>query len=580
MKFTGKVASLLAAGAMVGASFFAAAPAMADTTDQGSVDGVSQQAGDPALINDAASTRLTITKYLGDTTNLPNNGTVQNVTGRDSLSGVNFDVYKVSGVDLTTNAGWEAAAKLKGANLSTASGGTITATDGTVYTVTKAGTVTTGQDGTATFNGGVALYVVVENLASSSPVNNTTGKPVTAGELTGAAPFLVTLPMTNPDNRNSWMYDVMVYPKNQQATITKQVLDGNVGTSGQDGYTVGQDLTYRIKTSITATDANQDNTVNGADLGYYYINDQLDATNLDYKAATLSVVDASGTQVATLAEGTDYNLTSDGDRVQVSFTSAGLDVLAAHSGSFVQTDIVATVAAVPGSGLIDNTAYFEPNNSYWTDQGTAAPTPGDNPKDEPKNPPTSNTVTSKYGDIVLHKIGENGVALKDAEFKVYRATKDASGAFTCETLGDTAIATSTTDANGLASFKNLQLSNWYNDGETSGAITDAKDFHSYCLVETKAPSGYQLLADPIEFDLTVAGTVTDLSTAFADAERDANAKDSAGGNIEVVDQLDNLGNKLPLTGGQGVALVSALGVLFIAGGVAYYVRSSRRRQDA
>ncbi|MGJ3507280.1 LPXTG cell wall anchor domain-containing protein [Enemella sp. A6] len=88
-------------------------------------------------------------------------------------------------------------------------------------------------------------------------------------------------------------------------------------------------------------------------------------------------------------------------------------------------------------------------------------------------------------------------------------------------------------------------------------------------METKAPDGYQLQAQPIPFRLTTEGVV-DLSGLV---------NSDAGNTAEVVNQPDNLNNRLPLTGGQGVALVSLIGGLLVAGGLGYYL-VSRRKQNA
>ena len=100
-------------------------------------------------------------------------------------------------------------------------------------------------------------------------------------------------------------------------------------------------------------------------------------------------------------------------------------------------------------------------------------------------------------------------------------------------------------------FTGLQVSSFYNGATQSDLLT-------YCLVETKAPTGYTLLPQPIAFTVT--------STTAAKE-------------ITVDNEKSNLGNGLPLTGGQGIALISALGGALIVGGFGYYIVSGRRRED-
>lgn len=49
---------------------------------------------------------------------------------------------------------------------------------------------------------------------------------------------------------------------------------------------------------------------------------------------------------------------------------------------------------------------------------------------------------------------------------------------------------------------------------------------------------------------------------------------------KIVNQADNLGNRLPLTGGNGIGMLTLLGVGLVGGGSGYYVVSSRRRRQA
>lgn len=87
------------------------------------------------------------------------------------------------------------------------------------------------------------------------------------------------------------------------------------------------------------------------------------------------------------------------------------------------------------------------------------------------------------------------------------------------------------------------MSNWYNDGlylpgegEPAGnndGYFDGAQYaaafgeRQYCLAETVSPDGYQLLADPVLFRLTEAGT----TVALDDAD------------MNIVNIEDNLGNE-------------------------------------
>ncbi|AZR06910.1 SpaH/EbpB family LPXTG-anchored major pilin [Trueperella pyogenes] len=553
--------------------------AYADTAKapQSEVAGKDQSAANPALINKDATTQLSIHKYLGTPVTAKNNGTIQDVKERTPLQNVKFDLYKVEGVDLTTNKGWEAAKALYERKVSVAD--LQKGIEGTEFKFVKhEKSGVTNASGEAKIEAKVGLYLVVENLGESTDIKGG-GKTYSAAQITGINPFLVTLPMTNPDKRDSWMYDVHVYPKNQAAEMTKEVLDGNQGKKDQDGYKIGENITYRLESTINVVDSNQDGKVDGDDLGYYYVKDAM-SENLKYVSATLTIVPTTGNETK-LVETTDYvkneNKLEGKNVVGFSLTKEGLEKLAKAAGGKLRTEIVTTVSSMPADGQVKNQASFYPNNYPWTNSGKTPPKPGTPPNTPPNTPPDvpSNEVISKYGDIVIKKVNAEGALLDGAEFGVYRAVKNkASDAYTCAGVDYKAAPIAKTDTptkGGIALIKGLQLSNWRNDSSAAkGLIEDQKQYYSYCLVETKSPDGYQLLAEPIEFDLTEAGAVADL-TQYAQADP------KAGQGLKVVNQPDNLKNKLPLTGGQGIALISGLGVVLVGGGAGYYVYSNRRK---
>ncbi|QOR47562.1 SpaH/EbpB family LPXTG-anchored major pilin [Trueperella pecoris] len=555
--------------------------AFADTAKapQSEVSGKDQSAANPALINKEATTQLSIHKYLGTPVEQQkNDGTIQDIKDRTPLENVKFDVYMVNKVNLTTNEGWKAAQNLHECKVSVSDvlQGIIVC-KGESFGISEAGSGLTNSFGAAKIDKlPVGLYLVVEDLAGSKDIKGE-GKAYKPEQITGINPFLVTLPMTNPDSRDSWMYDVHVYPKNQAAEMTKEVLDGNQGVKDQDGYKIGENITYRLESTINVVDYNQDGKVDGDDLGYYYVKDAL-SEHVTYVSATLTIVKSNGEEVK-LDEDKDYKKSEDKQDGQnvvgFSLTKDGLNKLAEAAGGKLRTEIVTTVSSMPADGQVKNKASFYPNNYPWTSTGQTPPEPGTPPNTPPNTPPDvpSNEVISKYGDILVKKVNAEGTLLDGAEFGVYRAVKNGDD-YTCAGVDYKADPIAKTDAptkDGIAVIKGLQLSNWRNNSVASkGLIEDPKQYYSYCLVETKSPDGYQLLAEPIEFDLTKEGTIADL-TKFAQTDPEA------GQGLKVINQPDNLKNKLPLTGGQGLALISGLGVVLVGGGAGYYVYSNRRK---
>ena len=51
-------------------------------------------------------------------------------------------------------------------------------------------------------------------------------------------------------------------------------------------------------------------------------------------------------------------------------------------------------------------------------------------------------------------------------------------------------------------------------------------------------------------------------------------------NLPIENEKSNLGNNLPLTGGEGVAALSVAGLMLIGGGAGYYAYAGRKRHTA
>lgn len=478
---------------------------------------------------------LTVHKYLGATTNLNHDGTAieSDKLPKMPLAGVNFKLYKVEGVDISTNDGLKqaqeiAATPLKDTVVTTG----ITVGDKT-YNLKAAATPNaakvTEADGSAKFaDVERGLYVVVEDLVGSTKIMNGQVE-VKKEKITPIAPFAVTLPMTNPEG-TAWNADVHVYPKNQENTLDKKVVD--------KGVTTGGTFTYTLSTKSTGADTNGDNKMDAADLGNVYeIVDELNS-NLSYVSAVVKI----GGAVATAD--TDYTLTktSEGDpakdKVTIAFKGDGLNKIAA--GTTIEVVLKVKLNSVPENGITPNQAKLYPNK--WS-------------KDNGK-PVVSPKVETKHGDIVIKKVNKDGGVLKGAEFNVYL---DNSADKDCSTYGNLIKTSEATNAEGLVKISDLQLTNFIDGKEVA-----EDDQVPYCLVETTAPAGYQLLPKAIPFKLTKEGTVKDMAGAIT-----ANA-----GNATTITNYKNPG--LPLTGAQGILLVSVLGLILVSAGV---VLTVKRRKD-
>ncbi|WOC62047.1 SpaH/EbpB family LPXTG-anchored major pilin [Paenarthrobacter sp. AT5] len=423
-------------------------------------------------------------------------------SGFTPLAGVEFTIQQVNTLDLSANAGWEAANNLSHVFDPQNSTGSIT---GAGYTLGTAISQTTAADGTAVFaNLPIGLYLVTETN-------------VPAG-VTPAAPFLVTIPTTDPDNQNNWLYDVDVYPKNSVSTAEKAVTDApDVKLGDQIDFTILGDIP-------------NEPVIDG-----YRIVDHLDA-KLTYVGTDVTLVDG------TVLDASDYDVVFDAatNTVSVIFTEGGRQVLAVRQATRVQVVVSVVVNTV---GEIENEALLYPNAS------SVSVAPG-----QPGGPVVTPPVVTKWGAITVEKINEYGEALSGASFSVYTSEADAKAGTNPVVIdGQT---TFTVAADGTLTISGLRYSDWADGGAVAPG---SPGFRTYYLVENAAPAGYELLAEPIEF-LVNSSTTT------------------VGVDLQVKNVPSNGGFQLPLTGGTGTALIYTAGVLILLGAVLGILRSRRTRK--
>ncbi|VTR76305.1 SpaH/EbpB family LPXTG-anchored major pilin [Cellulomonas hominis] len=448
------------------------------------------------VIDPAQRGSITIHKYEqpDDPTQLPHDGTLltpQQLGGLEPMDGVQFTVQQVDPAqyDLTTNAGWSALEGLTPAAARGDLGGHST-------------TVTTAGGGTATAgNLPLGVYLVTETVYPAG--------------VTPSAPFLVTVPLTDPTNLDTWLYDVHVYPKNSVTTSTKTVDDS-------EGTTIGDTVEFTITGDIPDL----------AVIDGYQVVDQL-AAALRYESATVTLAGGPALDAG------DYTVTHDAGTVTVRFTPAGLLTLAANPDAQVQVVLTTTVLT---AGEILNEAAVYPNLPSFTI------TPG-----EPGGPIVTPEVVTKWGNLTLQKVdGEDDtVLLPDAEFRVYlteQAARAQTGALSID-----GVSSWTTDGDGLLTISGLRYSGW---ADGVAVAPGQPGYQSYWVAEVKAPDGYELLAAPIEF------TVDDVDTAI---------------DLTVENVAGNGGFTLPLTGAAGTALFGFAGALLVVGATLLALRSRRQR---
>ena len=354
-------------------------------------------------------------------------------------------------------------------------------------------------------------------------------------------PFMVTVPNTHPTTWDAWIYDVHLYPKNAKSDATKTVTEDL-------SLALGQDVAWTIRAEVPEGV----NPIVG-----YRIEDTLDA-RLGYVATGVDIVECpAGVTAPALVAPDDYTVTApaagDAGLVSGSFTALGTTTLESARGCLVSVVITTTVEQ---AGEISNTAEFFPNGGAT---GTGV---------------TTQPVQTKFGTFNVLKADTSAAAtpLAGAVFSVFSSEAEARSGGTPIVIDG--VSEFTSGADGTVAIEGLRFSGFKNgvaqakclDGVGDPVIPDPAGacgagqssnpvYQTYWLVEVKAPSGYELRAEPIAFTV-----------------------DSATGGVALVvtNVAANAGFTLPLTRGAGATLVTVFGVLLFAGSVVVMVIRSRR----
>lgn len=370
---------------------------------------------------------------------LPATGLPQDTTGLVPVAGATFTATRVPGIDVTTNAGQQAAAAL-----------TAAAAAPLVAGLPAAASDTTDSAGDATLTPlGVGLYYVTET--------------VTPAGFVPAAPFLVALPLTDPGTRDGWLTTVHVYPKNAHIGIALDVRD-------EDAVTVGDTVTWRARAGIPYQPS-----IDG------YRITQTIAPGLTLDAGGIRVTLDCGTApvpaCATLVAGVDYVLTVDpaGTGFDVDITASGRAALAAAVQAHPDASVVVDFpTAVTADGAYVNTA---------TLAATRATIDGD-----PGAPAAvADTAETRWGPlaILVREAGHPENLIPGARFKLYPTPEDAA-AGTNPIVVD-GVGEWVSDQHGRVDISGLRFSDFVN-----GLQRDPTDplYRQYHVALTGIPDGY------------------------------------------------------------------------------------------
>lgn len=553
-----------------------------------------------------SKTSIIIHKYENNPagTTRGNGEKVDNLNGRKPIKGVKFTLWRVkkkSGadaveIDLSNADGWK---KIKGLeNLeATAAKDKKTANgfmtgnnaefvkydaNGEGVEASNGKTCETVDDGSCSFtNLKMGLYYVEETDVSGAQLKDgKTWKPVSITK--GVDPFFVTTPLAN-ESKKTWLYEVNVYPKNDTSNDLPKKTPANtpnkLNIAKDDSTTMSWDITIPLNLIAPAT---QFTTIKFTDPLMKDLEFDAASGISDVKISKF----AKGSDTAStktndfndLTKDTDYTVTADTSKkyavgndqksftlVTVALNNTGLgkaDSLYKNLGDGNVLKLTAKITAKvkQGATKVVNVINTEVNNTVTgqkDDPKPCVPTtskPCDNPGQS-----VTNFATLKVTKV-NEQTGHDKKTLKGAEFEVYsmkdnNANPTKNEEVTGNNSGNTKVndVKLTTGDNGEASVE-LFIGN--------GDTTSKK----YCIVETKAPAGYQSSDTPTCYDLTVEG------------QADAATKNSK----EVVNKLstalDKIVGALPMTGARGLVLLTAFGIVGL-GGTLFYIITRRRKEQ-
>lgn len=363
-------------------------------------------------------------------------GLRQNTDNLTPVSGATFITKRVPGIDLTTNKGQRDAAAL-----------TIDQAAAAVLEQPVAAKAITDVNGDATLkNLRDGLYYVQE-----------TGIP--AG-FTGAAPFLVALPLTHPTELDAWLNTVHVYPKNARVGINLDVFD-------QDAVKLGDTVNWVSRSTIPLQ-----STIDGYRVEQV-INPKLELTGSTEELTEYVTVTIEGVNAPSLIPGVDYRLTySSGNRTLViDLLESGLHKL---EQAIVQ-DPSAQVRVDYGTivkreGVHTNEAVLYPSRDAIE-----------------KKSSVKDTAVSKWGplSVTVFENGDPSNLIPGASFQLFLTPQDAFARRNPVTING--VSEWITDEDGRLIINGLRFSEFANglDRESSDPL-----FRDYWVVPINTPGGW------------------------------------------------------------------------------------------
>ncbi|MDD6278217.1 MAG: SpaH/EbpB family LPXTG-anchored major pilin, partial [Oscillospiraceae bacterium] len=379
---------------------------------------------------------------------------------------------------------------------------------------------------------GLPEYINVNNIApvqSKKSVNKVvTFEDLAIGEYfilptTSTSVYQLMLQKLEPTvTNNTYMIDDSTFTaKHEEVTISKAADKTSVTKGENVNYTVTVDIPTYGADAADKSFSVSDLLPDGLTLNISSIKVQIDGADVDKSTYTLDTTETAGYTFKISVSNDNYSSWS---------ANAGKQLIITYTAQLNRDDTTAVNVKETNTATFDYSYYPYVANSHKTQSDTA-------------------NVTTFAIQIDKYQENDDTKKLEGAVFDLYRT------AYSGETRTVTIPLTSKegillesgleTDENGSALFAKY---------EANGSKYD------YYLVETKAPSGYNILGEAIKIN-------------FSD-------KDVAATNgIFTVKVPNSSGIQLPITGGTGTVVFSVIGIILMIAAVAMLVIYKKRARN-
>ena len=374
--------------------------------------------------------------------------------------------------------------------------------------------------------------------------------------------------------------NVTATPKGEKPTLEKQIQNNNTGewsTTGNVAFQLGDTVNFRIITSVPDVSRYPD--------GYTYIVHDTMTVGFTSKvtadAASVSIVIDNNPADTLAGEYYTIVLNPHSDTGETSHFDLTINISKAIADGKLQPGdkLYINYAAV----LNEKADFYQVGQKHNTN--TAQLEYSNNPNGEGTGKTPESKVNAWTFPAIISKVDgkDNTKTLEGAKFVLSRNPNLKVSEMQCDENGVPAVTTGL-----IALFAPAgQSSTAPYDIATADQITAGEHItyvielgdttiagfgeHDYYLYETKAPNGYNLLAEPVKFTFHTSATM-DLLTDPAWITLNDSATQLTGMNFDIA---NNAGATLPETGGIGTTLFYVIGALLVVGAGVLLVTKKR-----